>query len=60
MTMKLDTGEHRRVARREHLPVRPRPAPAAPRVRRNRRLILALAVVIVAGFLLGLGVPIHA
>lgn len=35
-----------------------RERPAA-RPRRSRRLILALVVVALAGFLLGLGVPIH-
>ena len=54
--MKLDTGEQRHVAE----PVRaPRRAAPTPQSRLNGRLILALAVVIVAGFLLGLGVPIH-
>jgi hypothetical protein len=57
VSMKLDTGEQKRVARRE--PVRTRPPARAPRPRRSRQLIIALALVIVAGFLLGLGVPIH-
>ena len=53
------TGEHKRVT--EHAPVRARTRPAsrAARPRRSRQLIIALALVIVAGFLLGLGVPIH-
>jgi hypothetical protein len=57
VSMKLDTGEQKRVAHRE--PVRARPPARTPRPRRNRQLIVALALVIVAGFLLGLGVPIH-
>jgi hypothetical protein len=57
--MGLDTGEQKRVAARAPVRARPRPAPRAPRPRRNRQLIIALALVIVAGFLLGLGVPIH-
>jgi len=57
VSMKLDTGEQKRIAHRE--PVQARPPARAPRPRRNRQLILALALVIVAGFLLGLGVPIH-
>jgi hypothetical protein len=49
--MSLDTGERRHVA----VPKPPkRPAP-----RRSRGLILALVLVALAGFLLGLGVPIH-
>jgi|1185.fasta_scaffold65940_3 hypothetical protein len=55
--MKLDTGEQKRMARRE--PVRARPPAPAPRPRRSRQLIIALALVVIAGFLLGLGVPIH-
>ncbi|MDN3358427.1 hypothetical protein [Actinomadura sp. DC4] len=55
--MKLDTGEQKLSARRE--PVRARPPAHTPRPRRNRQLVVALALVIVAGFLLGLGVPIH-
>jgi hypothetical protein len=39
--------------------VRTRSAARAARVRRSRRLILALTLVILAGFLLGLGLPIH-
>jgi hypothetical protein len=58
-SMRLDTGEHRHVTEREAVAVRPRPATRAPRSRRSRRLILALALVILAGFLLGLGLPIH-
>ena len=57
VSMKLDTGEQKRVTRRE--PVRARPPARAPRPRRSRQLIITLALVIVAGFLLGLGVPIH-
>jgi uncharacterized protein involved in exopolysaccharide biosynthesis len=57
ISMKVDTGEKKRVARRE--PVRVRPPARVPRRRRSRQLIIALALVIVAGFLLGLGVPIH-
>jgi hypothetical protein len=58
-SMRLDTGEHRNVTEREAVAVRTRPAARAPRSRRSRRLILALALVILAGFLLGLGLPIH-
>lgn len=57
VSMKLDTGEQKLSARRE--PVRARPPAHTPRPRRNRQLVVALALVIVAGFLLGLGVPIH-
>jgi hypothetical protein len=58
--MKLDTGEQKRVAE----PVAARPIPESrprptPRARRSRRLYVALALVIVAGFLIGLGVPVH-
>jgi hypothetical protein len=58
--MRPATGEQKRVA--ERAPVRPRTRPAAPRAahpRRNRQLIIMFTLVIVAGFLLGLGVPIH-
>jgi hypothetical protein len=58
--MSLDTGEQKRVA--ERAPQRGRPPPAPPGTRpprRNRQLIIALTLVIAAGFLLGLGVPIH-
>jgi hypothetical protein len=58
-SMRLDTGEHKNVTEREAAAVRTRPATRAPRSRRSRRLILALALVILAGFLLGLGLPIH-
>lgn len=59
-SMRLDTGEQKRVAERAPLPVRPGPAPRASHPpQRNRQLVIALALVIVAGFLLGLGVPIH-
>ena len=58
-SMRLDTGEHRNVTEREAGPARTRPAARAPRPGRSRRLILALALVILAGFLLGLGLPIH-
>jgi hypothetical protein len=57
--MKLDTAEHRRVAARTPARVRPRPASRPPRRHRNRGLVAVLALVIVAGFLLGLGLPIH-
>jgi hypothetical protein len=58
--MRLDTGEQERAAERAAVSVRTRPAaPAARPPRRNRQLIIALTLVIVAGFLLGLGVPIH-
>lgn len=58
--MSLDTGEQKRVTQRTRVPARPRPAAEVQRTRRrNRQLIIALALVIVAGFLLGLGVPIH-
>lgn len=59
VSMRLDTGEQKRVTEREAVKVRPRPAARAPRRRRNRQLIIALTLVIVAGFLLGLGMPIH-
>jgi hypothetical protein len=58
-TMKLDTGEHRRVTARGPARVRPRPASRPARRRRSRQLIAGLALVILAGFLLGLGLPIH-
>jgi hypothetical protein len=57
--MKLDTG----VQRRSAPPPARKPAPARPAVtkrpRPSRRLIIALALVILAGFVLGLAVPIH-
>jgi hypothetical protein len=59
--MKLDTGEQRRIApepMRKRKPGQRGSATSSHR-RFNRRLIIALAVVIVAGFLLGLGLPIH-
>jgi hypothetical protein len=60
ISMSLDTGEQKRVAERAPVRARIRPAPRAPRPqRRDRRLIIALTLVIVAGFLLGLGLPIH-
>lgn len=41
-------------------PIRPvRAIAPRPRPRRNRKLLLTLALVIVAGFLLGLGLPAH-
>ncbi|MFB9839965.1 hypothetical protein [Actinoallomurus acaciae] len=61
-SMKLAAAEHRRVVARESARARPRPAsrpPRRPRRRRSRQLVAALALVIVAGFLLGLGLPIH-
>lgn len=58
--MRLDTGEQKRVAERAPERVRTRAAARVHRPpRRNRQLIIALTLVIVAGFLLGLGVPIH-
>jgi len=57
--MRPATGEQKRVAERATVRTRTRPAPRAAHPRRNRQLIIALALVIVAGFLLGLGVPIH-
>jgi hypothetical protein len=60
ISMRLHTGEHDHVTDRE--PVRVRmssPAARAPRRRRSRPLMIALTLVIVAGFLLGLGLPIH-
>ena len=60
--MGLDTGEQKRVAEQERALVRARirhSTPAPHPSRRNRQLIIALTLVIVAGFLLGLGVPIH-
>jgi hypothetical protein len=57
--MGLDTGEQKRVVVRAPSRVRSHPAPRPPRRRRNRQLIVALALVVVAGFLLGLGLPIH-
>jgi hypothetical protein len=58
-SMRLDTGEQKRVPERVPVQSRTRPAPRAPRPRRNRQLIIALALVILAGFLLGLGMPIR-
>ncbi|MCW2946032.1 MAG: hypothetical protein JWR24_2749 [Actinoallomurus sp.] len=55
--MKLDIREQRRAT--EPMSARPRPAALTPRSARSARLIIALALVILAGFLLGLGVPIH-
>jgi hypothetical protein len=61
--MSLDTGEQKRVA---GPPVHSRPRQVAgkrhedaPRPRRSRRLYILLALVIIVGFLVGLGVPIH-
>jgi hypothetical protein len=59
LTMRLDTSEHKRVTAREPVRVRPRPAARPPRRRPNRRLVVALTFVVLAGFLLGLGLPIH-
>jgi hypothetical protein len=59
VSMRLDTGEQKRVKQREAQRVRPRPTASTPCRRRSRQLIIALALVILAGFLLGLGVPIH-
>ena len=58
--MKLETGEQRRSTP----PPAPKTAPARPaaatkRPRPSRRLVIALALVILAGFVLGLAVPIH-
>jgi hypothetical protein len=58
--MKLETGEQRR----SMPPPAPKAAPARPaattkRPRPSRRLVIALALVILAGFVLGLAVPIH-
>jgi hypothetical protein len=58
-SMRLDTGEQKHVTERGAAPVRTRTVARAARVRRSRRLILALTLVILAGFLLGLGLPIH-
>jgi hypothetical protein len=59
-SMSLDTGEQKRVTERGPSRVRTRHSAHVPHSpRRNRQLIIALALVIVAGFLLGLGVPIH-
>jgi hypothetical protein len=58
--MMLDTGEQRRVVARP--PAGPEPhrtIAMARRPKHNQRLILTLTLVIIAGFLLGLGVPIH-
>jgi hypothetical protein len=57
--MSSATGEHKHVTEPAPVRARPRPASRAPRSRRSRPLIIALTLVIVAGFLLGLGVPIH-
>jgi uncharacterized protein involved in exopolysaccharide biosynthesis len=57
--MRLDTGEQKHVTAREPVPVRTRHPARAPHSRRSRRLLFALALVILAGFLLGLGMPIH-
>jgi TRAP-type uncharacterized transport system fused permease subunit len=59
-SMRLDTGEQKRVAARTAPRGRPRAAARPDRSRRNRQLIIALVLVMVAGFLLGLGMPIHA
>jgi hypothetical protein len=55
--MKLDIREQRRAT--EPVPAPAPPAALTPRSLRSARLIIALALVILAGFLLGLGVPIH-
>jgi uncharacterized protein involved in exopolysaccharide biosynthesis len=58
--MRLDTGEQKRVAERAPVRARIRHSAHVPHPsKRNRQLIIALTLVIVAGFLLGLGVPIH-
>jgi hypothetical protein len=57
--MKLDTGEQRRIAPEPMRKPGQRGSATSSHRRFNRRLIIALAVVIVAGFLLGLGLPIH-
>jgi hypothetical protein len=58
-SMKPAGEEEKRVTERAPVPARTRPAPRAAHPRRSRPLVIALALVIVAGFLLGLGVPIH-
>lgn len=59
-SMRLDTGEQKRVAERAPVLARTRHSARVPRPpRRNRQLIIVFTLVIVAGFLLGLGVPIH-
>lgn len=59
-SMGLDTGEQKRVAERAPVRARTRHSAHVPRPpRRNRQLIIVFTLVIVAGFLLGLGVPIH-
>ena len=57
--MRSGTGEHKRVTDPAPARTRTRPASRTPHPRRNRQLIILLALVIVAGFLLGLGLPIH-
>jgi hypothetical protein len=61
VSMRVDTGGHKHVTEREPVRVRVSPHPVArpPRRRRNRQLIIVLTLVIMAGFLLGLGLPIH-
>ena len=58
--MKLDTGDQRPVTApaRKRKPGQRGPVTSS-HARFNRSLIVAFAVVIVAGFLLGLGLPIH-
>lgn len=58
-SMRLDGGEHKRVTERAPARARPRLAARASRHRRDHQLIIALTLVIAAGFLLGLAVPIH-
>ena len=57
--MRPDDRERKRVTERAPVRARTRPVPRPARPRRNRPLIIALALVIMVGFLLGLGVPIH-
>jgi hypothetical protein len=59
LSMSLPTHEQRRVSGHRPAPTRPRPVARAPRRQRNRQLVIALGLVILAGFLLGLGLPIH-